>query len=110
MPLVAILKLTCNHEQKALLRATLRACNIACNWLSEQAFSLRCFAAFDLHKLFYRALRESFGLSSQLAIRALGKVGDAYKRDHSVQIELTKSRHSKREEAPQKNRKERSQL
>src|SRR5262249_43338548 len=37
-----------------------------------------------LHRAHYRELRERFGLSSQMAVRAIAKVCEVYKRDRSV--------------------------
>jgi putative transposase len=83
MKLVAPIKLLCSPAQREALRATLHTLNQACDWLSAQAFSLRCFSAYKLHKLFYRALRSQFGLSAQMAVRVLGKVAEAYAKDAS---------------------------
>jgi IS605 OrfB family transposase len=69
-------------EQAAALTATLRCANAACNWLSERAWETGTFAQFAIHKLAYHACRAKFhDLSSQVIVRAIAKVTDAYKLD-----------------------------
>lgn len=60
---------------------TLEAANAACDYISRIAWDTKTFGKFDLQKVCYDAVRETFKLSAQLTIRALGKVGDAYKLD-----------------------------
>jgi len=70
-------------EQVAALLATLERVNAACNWLAERAFELKSADKYRLHGLHYRDLREKFGLSSQMAVRVISKVVEAYKRDRT---------------------------
>lgn len=79
MKLVANLKLIPTPEQEAMLRSTLERCNEACNWLSEQALAGGVTRQYDMHKAFYRQLREQFELTAQVAVRCIAKVADAYK-------------------------------
>ena len=79
MKLTAQVKLTPTPEQKVLLDRTLRAANAACTFASRIAWETKTFRQFGLHHLVYRDLRERFHLGAQLAIRAIGKVADAYK-------------------------------
>ena len=65
-------------EQAAALGSTLRACNTAASWLSEQMYTDQVFRKFDVHKRFYTELRERFGLAAQPAIRVIGKTVEAY--------------------------------
>jgi IS605 OrfB family transposase len=81
MKLIAQLKLQPMPEQAAVLRRTLEAANAACNYISGVAWETRTFSKFALQKLCYEQVREQFGLSAQMTIRALAKVGDAYKLD-----------------------------
>lgn len=81
MKLIAQLKLSPTPEQSGALLRTLEAANAACNYISEVAWSERTFGKFALQKLCYEQVREQFGLSAQVTIRALAKVGDAYKLD-----------------------------
>ena len=48
--------------------------NQACDYISEIAFKERKFGQVGLHKLTYYTVRERFKLSSQMAVRAVGKV------------------------------------
>ena len=64
-----------------MLKRTLEAANAACNSISDVAWDTRTFGKFALQKRCYQQVREQFGLSAQMTIRALAKVGDAYKLD-----------------------------
>jgi len=81
MKLIAQLKLQPTAEQESALRRTLEAANAACNFISDVAWETRTFGKFALQKACYEQIRERFGLSAQMTIRALAKVGDAYKLD-----------------------------
>jgi putative transposase len=78
-----IIKLAPSPEQAAQLQATLETFNAACNFVAAIAFQQRCAGKFRLQKLVYRPVRQRFGLSAQMAIRAIAKVCGAYKRDRS---------------------------
>jgi IS605 OrfB family transposase len=81
MKLTAQLKLLPAPEQADALKRTLTAANAACDYISAVAWATRTFGTFALQKLCYQQVRETFGLSAQMTVRALGKVGDAYKLD-----------------------------
>lgn len=49
------------------------------------AFAQRCANKVELQKLVYYDTRDRFGLSSQLTVRAISKVVEAFKRDKSTQ-------------------------
>jgi putative transposase len=85
MKLIAQLKLYPTPQQAAMLRATMERTNAACNHISQVAWQTRTFAKFALQKLCYTTVREQFGLSAQVTVRALAKVGDAYKLDTKAQ-------------------------
>ena len=68
-------------EQDNVLLETMKVYNEACNFVAERAFVLKLRNKYKLHKVVYREIRESFGLSSQLAIRIISKVVECYKRD-----------------------------
>ena len=55
--------------------------NDAANAISETAWQTRTFGKYALQKLVYQHVRQTFGLAAQVSIRALAKVGDAYKLD-----------------------------
>ena len=67
-------------EQDNVLLETMKRYNEACNFVAERAFVLKLRNKYKLHKVVYREIRESFGLSSQLAIRVISKVVESYKR------------------------------
>ncbi len=79
-----LVKLAPTPEQHAALVRTLEAFNAACNAIAAVAFRERCANKIDLQKLVYYDIREQFGLSSQMAIRAISKVSEAYKRDKKI--------------------------
>jgi IS605 OrfB family transposase len=81
MKLIAQLKLLPTPEQADTLKRTLETANAACDCISSVAWETRTFGKFALQKLCYQEVRETFGLSAQMVIRALAKVGDAYKLD-----------------------------
>jgi len=66
-------------EQTEALLAVMRAYNAACNFVSALAWEKRIFNQIALHHLTYRDIRAQFGLPSQLAVRVIAKVADAYK-------------------------------
>jgi IS605 OrfB family transposase len=53
--------------------------NRAANYVSKVAFESKCFGQVNLHKLVYYEIKQQFNLSSQIAIRVIGKVTDTYK-------------------------------
>jgi IS605 OrfB family transposase len=68
--------------QSAALMTTLRKANAACDWISDIAWSSRTFRQFAIHKLAYHDCRAGFPeLSSQVVVRCIAKVTDAYKLD-----------------------------
>ncbi len=79
-----LIRLEANEQEKALLLETMKQYNIAATFLAEQAFKLRTANKYELQKLFYRQLRERFGLTAQLAIRVISKVVEAYKHDKTT--------------------------
>lgn len=81
MKLIAQVKLQPTDEQADSLRRTLLAWNEAANYISGQAWMMKSFRAYDLHKATYYDVRERFGLTAQAAIRVIAVVADAYKLD-----------------------------
>lgn len=81
MKLIAQLKLQPTPEQAGALKRTVEAAHAACNYISNVAWETRTFGKFALQKLCYQDVREAFGLPAQMTVRALAKVGDAYKLD-----------------------------
>jgi len=85
MKLTLPVKLAPTPEQHGALLATMHRFNAACDAIATVAFRERCANKVALQKLIYYEVRERFGLSSQLVIRAIAKVVEAYKRDRSAQ-------------------------
>ncbi len=88
MKQTVIVKLDPAPEQHAALLRTLEAFNAACNYIAQIAFAERTANKYTLQKLTYREARQRFGLSAQMAVRAISKVSDAYKRDKSIRVEF----------------------
>lgn len=85
MKLTLPVKLAPTPKQHAVLLATMRRFNAACDAIAETAFKERCANKVTLQKLVYYSIRRDFGLSAQMTIRAISKAVEAYKRDRSVQ-------------------------
>jgi len=73
------LKLLPTAAQADALKRTLETANAACDYISNVAWASRTFGKFALQKLCYQDVRQAFGLTAQMVIRALAKVADAYK-------------------------------
>jgi len=76
-------RLETSKEQFEMLAETMCHFNEACNRIASVAYKMRTANKMKLQKHVYREAREQFGLSSQMAIRAIAKVCEAYKRDRS---------------------------
>lgn len=79
MKLTIKVKLLPTPEQKASLIKTMEVFNEACNYISKVAYGSNAFGQVRLHHLCYRYVRDHFGLSAQLTVRAIGKVSESYK-------------------------------
>ena len=77
-------KLVPDEAQFAELNQTIQHFNEACNSIAETAFQTKVFNNWQLHHLVYRKIRAQFKLSSQMAVRAISKVADVYKRDKTI--------------------------
>lgn len=80
------IKLRPSAEQAEALKATTIRFNDACTYASNIAFDQQCFSKYSLHTMVYREIRNKFNLSSQMAVRAISKVADTYKKDKSRKI------------------------
>jgi IS605 OrfB family transposase len=83
-----VLKLAPTPEQHAALLETLHTFNDACNYAAEIAYATRTSNKFELQKLVYAPLRLQYKLPAQMAIRAISKTVEAYKRDKSIKPEF----------------------
>jgi len=80
-----LLKLLPTKEQHQALFDTMHAFNEAANYVAQVAFAEKTANKFALQKLVYGELRTTYKLAAQLAIRAISKASEAYKRDKSIQ-------------------------
>lgn len=68
-------------QEAAALRAYMRAFNAGASHAARVGFEAGVFAQPSIHRRCYRELRERFGLSSQTAVRAIGKAVETFRRD-----------------------------
>ena len=80
-----LVKLAPSKEQVEALKETVARFNEACNYVASIAFKEHTANKMRLQPLVYYSVREKFGLSAQMAIRAIAKVCEAYKRDKTIQ-------------------------
>jgi IS605 OrfB family transposase len=76
-------RLETSKEQFDMLAETMRHFNEACNRIAFVAYKMQTANKMKLQKHVYHEARERFDLSAQMAIRAIAKVCEAYKRDRS---------------------------
>jgi len=88
MNLTLKVKLGPSPEQFEALKTTMERFNIACNHIAEAACREQTANKMKLQKVVYREVRDTFGLSAQMTIRAIAKVCEAYKRDRSIKPEF----------------------
>jgi len=81
MKLTLQLKLVPTPDQHTALLETMRAFNAAASYAAQVGFADHVFTQLSIHRRCYRELRDRFGLSSQMAVRAIGKAVETFKRD-----------------------------
>jgi len=81
MKLTLKIKLLPTDEQTNLLLETMKEANNVCNAISDVAWEKKIFNNFKLHHEVYHSYKATFKLSSQILIRCVAKVSDAYKPD-----------------------------
>src|SRR5579862_7072214 len=81
-----VLKLEANPPQHQAVLETLEAFNRACQAVADLAFEHRLANKIALQPLVYNELRTRYGLSSQMAVRAISKACEAYKLDKRVHV------------------------
>ncbi|WP_406699378.1 transposase [Singulisphaera sp. Ch08] len=84
MNLTLRLRLLPNGTQTAKLLAVMERFNEAATFAAQVAFEAKVYSQPSIHKLAYRAIRDRFGLSAQLAVRAIGKAVETFRRDKTV--------------------------
>ena len=85
MKLTAQVRLVVTPAQADALKRTLQAANTACDRISAWAWQNQTFGQYPLHKAQYAIQRAESGLNSQVVVRCIGKVADAYKLDRRTQ-------------------------
>jgi IS605 OrfB family transposase len=88
MKLTLKIKLLPTNEQADLLLDTMKEANNVCNAISDVAWEKRIFNNFKLHHEVYHAYKSTFKLSSQVLVRCIAKVADAYKLNKRVKREF----------------------
>src|SRR5947209_12005345 len=84
MKLTIQLQLLPTAAQVATLLNTMARVNEAASFAARLAFDAGVFSMPSIHRLAYFAIRERFGLSAQLAVRAAGKAVEAFQRDKTA--------------------------
>ena len=88
MKLTLKIKLLPTGEQANLLLDTMKEANTVCNAISDVAWEKRIFNNFKLHHQVYHNYKANFNLSSQILVRCIAKVADAYKLDKKTKREF----------------------
>jgi IS605 OrfB family transposase len=70
-------------DQRPVLLATMERFNEAATFAAKLGFEHGVFSQPSIHKLAYREIRDRFGLSAQMAVRAIGKAVECFKRDRT---------------------------
>jgi putative transposase len=86
MQQVIVLKLEPSPEQHAALLSTIETFNAGAQYAADVAYEKRLANKIALQPFVYSELRARFGLSAQMAIRAIAKAVEAYKRDKRVHV------------------------
>lgn len=81
MKLVVQIKLQPDASQAKQLLAYMRSFNAAATEAARVGFEHGVVSQPSIHKLCYRSLRDTFGVSSQTAVRAIGKAVECFARD-----------------------------
>jgi IS605 OrfB family transposase len=81
MKLTLQLQLLPTPDQKTTLLATVERFNEAATFAARLAFDHGVFSQPSIHKLAYAEIRSRFGLGAQMAVRAIGKAVECFKRD-----------------------------
>lgn len=79
-----VIRLETTEKDKTSLLETMRKYNEACNFVADKVYESRLSNKYKLQKLVYGQIRKHFGLTAQFAVRIIGKVVEAYKRDKSI--------------------------
>ena len=75
------LQLLPSAEQQTALLTTMRQFNAAAAYAAKTGFDAQRYSQPSIHARCYAELRSRFGLSAQMAVRAIGKAVECFKRD-----------------------------
>lgn len=81
MKLTLQMQLLPTPDQKKILLATMGLFNEAATFAAKLGFDKGVVSQPSIHKLAYKEIRERFGLSAQMAVRAIGKAVECFHRD-----------------------------
>jgi IS605 OrfB family transposase len=84
MKLTLQLQLLPTPDQKETLLVTMQRFNQAASLAAKVGFQAGVFSQPSIHQRCYAELRDRFGLSAQMAVRAIGKAVEAFARDKTV--------------------------
>jgi putative transposase len=84
MKLTLPLQLLPTPEQSAELLDTMERFNAAASFAAKVGFEHKLYGQVSIHGLCYHEIRERFGLSAQMAVRAIAKAVECFQRDKSV--------------------------
>ena len=83
MRLTLQVRLLPDSAQRHLLLTTMERFNAAATHAARVGFEARVYSQPSIHYRCYRELRERFGLSAQMAVRAIGKAVEVFRRDRT---------------------------
>jgi putative transposase len=78
MKLTIQLQVLPDAEQSAILLTTMERFNEAATFAAKAGFEAKVYSQPSIHKLAYAEIRTQFGLSAQMAVRAIGKAVEAF--------------------------------
>ena len=84
MKLTLQLQVLPDADQRGRLLETMERVNEAATFAAQCGFNAKVFSQPSIHKLAYREIRSRFGLSAQMAVRAIGKAVECFGRDKRV--------------------------
>lgn len=84
MKLTLQLQLLPDADQRIRLLETMERVNQAATFAARCGFEAGVFSQPSIHKLAYAEIRSRFGLSAQMAVRAIGKAVECFSRDKKV--------------------------
>ena len=88
MKLTLQLKLLPDVKQTSALLDTMKRFNEAASFAAQVGFDAKVFSQPSIHRRCYKEIRDRFGLSSQMAVRAIGKAVEAFARDKTIYPEF----------------------